>query len=51
MYHMPSEKQKLLNYQEEPQFLFLLFSWCVYVLLIILYHTQKQSQTINLHQG
>ena len=42
---MPSVKQKLLNYQKEPQFLFFLFSWCVYVLLIIHYQTQKQSQT------
>ena len=50
MYHMPSVKQKLLNYQKEPQFVFFLFSWCVYVLFIIHYHAQKQSQT-NLHQG
>ena len=45
MYHMPSVKQKLLNYQKEPRFLFFLFSWCVYVLLIIHNHTQKQSET------
>ena len=42
---MPSVKQKLLNYQKEPQVVFFLFSWCLYVLLIIHYQTQKQSQT------